>query len=87
MGEIGWSFRIALPKHRIALGLHRGREAFMLRPLPPLTGDRAGEPAALAAGFSLHVGVTAEVHMHTLRRTALLNAAELVSRLNRALVT
>jgi hypothetical protein len=29
----------------------------MLQSLPPLTGDRAGEPVAKAAGFSLHAGV------------------------------
>jgi hypothetical protein len=48
--------------YRIALGPHKGRKAFMLQSLPPLTGDRAGELVAQAAGFSLHAGVTAAVH-------------------------
>src|SRR5216684_3956573 len=34
----------------------------MLQSLPPLSGDRAGEPVAQAAGFSLHAGVAAAVH-------------------------
>ncbi len=41
----------------------------MLQSLPPLTGDRAGEPVAQAAGFSLHAGVAAAVHQrHKLER-------------------
>ena len=55
--------------YRIALGPHKGRKAFMLQSLPPLTGDRAGEPVAQAAGFSLHAGVAAAVHQrHKLER-------------------
>ena len=34
----------------------------MLQSLPPLSGDRAGEPVAQAAGFSLHAGVAAAAH-------------------------
>jgi len=41
---------------------HKGRKAFMLQSLPPLTSNRAGEPVAQAAGFSLHAGVAAPVH-------------------------
>jgi hypothetical protein len=48
--------------YRIALGRHKGRKAFMLQSLPPLSGDRAGEPVAQAAGVSLHAGVAAAAH-------------------------
>jgi hypothetical protein len=34
----------------------------MLQSLPPLTGDRAGESLAKAAGFSLHAGVATQAH-------------------------
>ena len=37
----------------------------MLQSLPPLSGDRAGEPVAQAAGFSLHAGVAAAVHQRS----------------------
>ena len=47
--------------YRIALGPHKGRKAFMLQSLPPLTGERAGEPVAQAAGFSLHAGAVRAV--------------------------
>jgi hypothetical protein len=46
-------------KQRIALGPHKGRPAFKLQALPPLTGDRAGERLAQAGGFSPHAGVAA----------------------------
>ncbi len=49
-------------QYRIAVGPHKGRKAFMLQSLPPLTGDRAGESLAKAAGFSLHAGVATEAH-------------------------
>jgi hypothetical protein len=49
-------------RYRIAVGPHKGRQAFKLQSLPPLTGDRAGEALAKAAGFSLHAGVAAEAH-------------------------
>jgi hypothetical protein len=48
--------------YRIALGPHKGRKAFMLQSLLPLAGDRAGEPVARVAGFSLHAGVAADAH-------------------------
>ena len=47
-------------KYRIAVGSHKGRPAFKLQTLPPLTGDRAGERLAQTAGFSLHAGVAAD---------------------------
>lgn len=49
-------------QYRIAVGPHKGRLAFKLQTLPPLTGDRAGGTLAMAAGFSLHAGVAAEAH-------------------------
>jgi len=49
-------------QHRIAVGPHKGRKAFMLQSLPPLTGDHAGESLAKAAAFSLHAGVATEAH-------------------------
>jgi hypothetical protein len=49
-------------QYRIAVGPHKGRKAFMLQSLPPLTGDRAGESLVKAAGFSLHAGVATEAH-------------------------
>ncbi len=49
-------------RYRIAVGPHKGRQAFKLQSLPPLTGERAGEPVAQVAGFSLHAGVAAEAH-------------------------
>ena len=49
-------------KYSIALGPHKGRPAFRLKTLPPLTGDRAGERLAQTPGFSLHAGVAADVH-------------------------
>jgi hypothetical protein len=58
-------------KHRIAVGPHKGRQAFKLQGLPPLTGDRAGETLATAAGFSLPAGVATEAHQrNTLERVA-----------------
>jgi hypothetical protein len=48
--------------YRIALGPRKGRKAFRLQSLSALTGDRAGEPVAQAAGFSLHAGVAAAAH-------------------------
>jgi ribosomal protein S27E len=44
-------------KYRIALSPHKGRPAFTLQTLPPLTGDSAGERLAQTAGFSLHAGI------------------------------
>jgi ribosomal protein S27E len=49
-------------QYRIAVGPHKGRQAFKLQSLPPLSGDRAGESLAKAAGFSLHAGVAAQAH-------------------------
>ena len=49
-------------QYRIAVGPHKGCKAFMLQSLPPLTGERAGESLAKAAGFSLHAGVATEAH-------------------------
>ena len=40
-------------QYRIAVGPHKGRKAFMLQSLPPLTGDRAGESLAKAAAAEL----------------------------------
>jgi hypothetical protein len=48
-----------------------GRKAFMLQSPPPVTGDRAGESLAKAAGFSLHAGVATEAHQRNkLERSA-----------------
>src|ERR1700693_1352634 len=49
-------------QYHIAVGPHKGRKAFMLQSLPPLTGDRAGESLAKAADFSLHAAVATEAH-------------------------
>ena len=49
-------------QYRIAVGPHKGRKVFMPQSLPPLTGDRAGESLAKAAGFSLHAGVATQAH-------------------------
>ena len=49
-------------RYRIAVGPHKGRKAFMLQSLPPLTGERTGEPVPKVADFSLHAGVAADVH-------------------------
>jgi hypothetical protein len=49
-------------QYRIAVGPHKDRKAFMLQSLPPLTGDRAGESLAKAAGFFLHAGVATAAH-------------------------
>ena len=41
--------------YRIALGARRGRKAFLLRSLPPLSGtSKGGERVTKAAGFSVH---------------------------------
>jgi hypothetical protein len=40
----------------------RGFRPCTAKSLPPLTGDRAGESLAKAAGFSLHSGVATEAH-------------------------
>jgi hypothetical protein len=45
--------------YRIALGLHKGRKAFMLQSLPPSEEQHSSDRVAQASGFSLHAGVAA----------------------------
>ena len=48
--------------YRIALGAHRGRNAFTLQTVPAVAGGDDSCAVAKAAGFSLHAGVTSEAH-------------------------
>ena len=48
--------------YRIAVGPHKGRKAFMLQSLPPLTEEAERPGVAQLAGFSLHAGVAAGAH-------------------------
>jgi len=48
--------------YRIALGAHRGRKAFMLQSLPPMTDGTERPGVAQLSGFSLHAGVAAAAH-------------------------
>jgi hypothetical protein len=48
--------------YRIAVGAHRGRKAFMLQSLPPMTAGTERPGVAQLSGFSLHAGVAAAAH-------------------------